>query len=41
MHKQLNIPIIDAHAHIMSTERIYSGMLWLKKMSLKQRQILI
>lgn len=30
MHKKLNMPIIDAHAHIMNTERTKSGMRWIK-----------
>ncbi len=31
MHKILHVPVIDAHAHIMPTERIRSGMRWLQK----------
>ncbi|MEW6275068.1 MAG: amidohydrolase family protein [Bacillota bacterium] len=31
MHRALQIPVIDAHAHIMTTDRIRSGMRWLQK----------
>lgn len=31
MHKTLKIPLVDAHAHIMPTDRIRSGMRWLQR----------